>query len=519
VGAAVAVLTESGDTNSTKVIKQASTNSEGKFVAAGIAPGRYRVKAVADGFDSVVLPADVQSNKVTVFDSILLRRVGTLADQTNLDPDPKYAARRARGSIFQWGEEAARRAGAPPADDTVVAFTDRSPEIHGFLHAFSQSVFSTGNEDTGFVGANFALTEQVARNVELTVAGQMGVGEGATQRVETLTTASIGDRHRVSVALGYGRFTFSRRGGISKLGQVSLSATDTWQIAGPVLIVYGVELARFTEGASGMSVLPRVGVAFEPTARTRLFAGLEPGSSSDQQSKVSLESGEIFFSEPRPIAAGPTREAIPERSYRIQLGGEQVLSDRSSVEMMAFFDTVSGHGVGLLAIPADGTEPLAYTEEQHGRARGLRVVYRRRINRVVEGSVGYAFGEGQRFDSGGLSDPASLFTNGLFHVFSAKVDANFSSTGTKVSTVLRFAPTQAVFAIDPFQGQITTFDPNVSVSLIQDIPSFGFLPGQWQAVVDLRNLFDQQGVLTDERQELVASRFHRLIRVGLSLRF
>jgi hypothetical protein len=37
--------------------------------------------------------------------------------------------------------------------------------------------------------------------------------------------------------------------------------------------------------------------------------------------------------------------------------------------------------------------------------------------------------------------------------------------------------------------------------------------------VDLRNLLDQQTSVGDERQELVASRFHRLVRVGLSLRF
>src|SRR6185503_17239288 len=106
-----------------------------------------------------------------------------------------------------------------------------------------------------------------------------------------------------------------------------------------------------------------------------------------------------------------------------------------------------------------------------------------------------------------------------FHILSARVDANFVSTGTKVSTVLRLAPGQAVFAIDPFQGQISTYDPNISVSLSQDLPSFGFIPGQWQAIVDLRNLLDQQSSIGDDRQELVASRFHRLVRVGLSLRF
>jgi hypothetical protein len=158
-------------------------------------------------------------------------------------------------------------------------------------------------------------------------------------------------------------------------------------------------------------------------------------------------------------------------------------------------------------------------EDQSGRTRGLRVVYRRQINKVMDGAVGYAFGEGQQLNREGITTPANLFSNGLFHLVSAKLDANFIGTGTKVSTVLRLAPGQALFAIDPFQGQISTYDPNLSVSLTQELPTLGFIPGQWAAVVDLRNLLDQQASVADDRQELVASRFHRLIRVGISLRF
>lgn len=147
------------------------------------------------------------------------------------------------------------------------------------------------------------------------------------------------------------------------------------------------------------------------------------------------------------------------------------------------------------------------------------MVYNHRLNSVIESSIGYAFGEGQRFSADGISTPASLFDNEVFHIFSAKIDANFVSTGTRVSTVLRFAPEQAVFAIDPFQGQMATYDPNLNLTLTQDLPSLGFLPGHWQALIDLRNLLDQQASVGDERQELVASRYHRLVRVGVSLRF
>jgi hypothetical protein len=101
IGAAVLVLAETEEAKAEKVVKRASTDGEGKFTAAGIFPGRYKVKAAAQGFNPVEFAADVKPNKVTIFDSILLRRVGTLAEETSLNSNSKYAARKARGSIFQ----------------------------------------------------------------------------------------------------------------------------------------------------------------------------------------------------------------------------------------------------------------------------------------------------------------------------------------------------------------------------------------------------------------------------------
>lgn len=518
IGAAVVVLAETEVAKADKVIKRASTDGEGKFSAQGITPGHYRVKAEADGFNAVELAAEVKPNKVTVFDSILLRRITALADETSLNTDSKYAARRARGSIFHY-DETKKDAVGSTADPTI-PLTVRSSEVHGAVNAFGQTGAGSKTDGGSFGGANFAVSEQIGKDASLAVSGQLGYGTGAPQSLRALATAHASDRHRVSVAMGYGRFTFSRHSASPRLGQFSVSATDTWQVSGPVLIIYGLEVARFSERGSGTSILPRFGVALDAGSRTRVFAALVPGSSSDTQSKVNLESGEIEFSDPKPVAATGGNPVI-ERSYRLEFGGEQILSDKSSLEMMAFFDTVSGHGVGLLALPneASQADPVLRAEEQSGRTRGLRVVYHRHLSKAIDGSVGYAFGEGQQLDRRGITTPGNLFSNALFHVVSAKLDANFVSTGTKVSTVLRLSPGQAMFAIDPFQGQISTFDPNLSVSLTQELPSLSFIPGQWAAIVDLRNLLDQQASVTDDRQELVASRFHRLVRIGLALRF
>jgi hypothetical protein len=515
-GAAVVVVTETErgqEEKSEKVIKRANTDGDGKFVATGIVPGRYRIKAAAEGYKTVEMGALVKPNKVTVFDSILLRRVGTLAEETRLNADSKYAARSYPGTIFHADEKPA------PSTGSDVILASRTRETHGFIEAYTQSGNSPLSGANAFVGSNFAVSQQVGGVADLVVNGQVGYGDRSPRRLEALATATAGDRHRVAVALGYARFTVSRRDNPRSLAQYTVSATDTWQISGPVLVVYGLDASRFSGTASRTTVAPRFGFAFDASPTTRLLGGMGPGSSVDSQSRVSLESGEIVFSDPKPVGLTPSGEPVADRSYRLQFGGQQVLSENSSIELMAFLDTISGHGVGLLAIPLQAGQPEFENRALSARSRGIRIAYHRRLTKAIDGTVGYAFGEGARLNDSALTDPSNIFSQSVFHVVAARVNADFVRTGTKVSAVLRLAPQRAVFAIDPFQGQIETYDPNVSVFVAQELPDFGLVPGQLALVVDLRNLLDQQTSVQDEHQELVASRFHRLVRVGLSLRF
>src|SRR5437763_1150981 len=82
-------------------------------------------------------------------------------------------------------------------------------------------------EAAPFFGANFAISEQIGKDANVVINGQAGIGTGAPQKLQALTTAHVGDHHRFAVALGYGRFTFSRHAAQPHLGQFSVSATDT----------------------------------------------------------------------------------------------------------------------------------------------------------------------------------------------------------------------------------------------------------------------------------------------------
>jgi hypothetical protein len=210
------------------------------------------------------------------------------------------------------------------------------------------------------------------------------------------------------------------------------------------------------------------------------------------------------------------------QSRRLEFGVQRVLDNRSNIEASAFMDMTSGRGVGLMAMPLSafsGESSLALAEvaNQNGSARGLRVVYSRRLNHVWSASAGYSFGRGQKLSSQGITNPADLFSNGFFQTAALQVAGDWS-TGTHVQTVFRFSPQATVFAIDPFAGRLAVYDPSLSVEITQDLPTFG-LPVRAQAIIDARNLFDFQSRTNNGETLLETGTYARSVRGGILVRF
>jgi hypothetical protein len=154
---------------------------------------------------------------------------------------------------------------------------------------------------------------------------------------------------------------------------------------------------------------------------------------------------------------------------------------------------------------------------QNGSARGMRVVYTRRLNQVWSASAGYSFGRGQKLSGTGIDDPADLFSNGFFQTAALQLAGDWSK-GTHVQTVFRFSPEATVFAIDPFAGRLAVYDPSLSVQVTQDLPTFG-LPLRAQAIIDARNLFDFQTRTMNADTLLEMSSTGRSVRGGILVRF
>ncbi len=522
------------------VIKQTYSGRDGSF-SARIPAGRYSLRAIADGFSEVLFSSVTVSPSAEIIYRFNLEPLGsgrTLVEQRADRDSAKWRLRAAqsRRSIFQANEgKDATIAEVEAAEDAA----NQSSELIGEQREAANKARMQGVIETYFAastnpfassyeGVNFAVALPASDRVDLVFAGQTGTGEGAPQRLEATARVRAGDRHHLNIGAGGARLqtltVANGRRTRNGLGQMSVRAVDEWIVRDGVVIVFGLDYSRFLGAGNADAIVPRIGFQFDANARTRVKAAFAPGGEeAEQQSSANFEDGDVIFKQPmtRPVALVDGR-AVLNRSRRLEIGVERVLDNASNLEATAFFDSVNGRGVGLMATPVssfsgDAGAALLGVANQQGSARGLRVVYSRRLSRVWSASVGYSFGRGQKLSSNGINNPGELFSDGFFQTAAVQLSAGWS-TGTHVQTVFRFSPQATVFAIDPFAGRLAVYDPSLSIQVTQDLPRFG-LPVHAQAIIDARNLFDFQSSTENGETLLQLGQTRRTLRGGISVRF
>ncbi|HEY0380404.1 MAG TPA: TonB-dependent receptor [Pyrinomonadaceae bacterium] len=541
-GAVVSVIKDGADI----VIKEVKSAADGSFVAR-IMPGRYSLRAVAAGFSAVLFNAiQVQPADQVVY-RFKLEPVGSgrTAPERRKDRDDRKWMLRSRAgnrSIFQAGEgEDSTVAAVLAAQDDLEATAGEPYEVvttpgeeegaaartQGVVETYFAS--SSGTHSYHFAGLNFAVARPFGDRVDLIFAGQTGVGFGAPQRLEVTASVRANDAHRLRLTAAAGLLNSynpsQEQRAEGSLAQLSLRAVDEWVVHDGIVVVLGLDYSRFLGASGAHSVSPRLGFQFDANSKTRVRAAYAPATdwASAAQSIAEFEDSRVIFREPvsTPVAYVDGR-AVMERSHRLEFGVERVLDNESSIEATAFFDATSNRGVGLFSAPlsafaGEAGAPLLSVANQEGAARGLRIVYARRISSVLNASAGYSFGRGQQLSARGLVNPSEFFDDGFFQTAALEMTAHLD-TGTRVRTVFRFSPRATVFAIDPFAGRLAVYDPSLSILVTQELPNFG-LPVRAEAVIDARNLLDAQTTAEEGETFTSVDAGRRSLRGGISVRF
>jgi hypothetical protein len=492
---------------------------------------------MANGFNVVSLSnVDVQRAEEVAFRFNLVRLGSgyTLPERRNDRSNPRWRilANRSRRTIYQNNEGTGETVAeiAETVNENVEDTNSSAPSGQNVLATYL--VRSNNPYLSDYTAINFATQQPINDNLELVFVGQTGIGQNAMHRVETGVRLKLDEQHRL-------RFNLSGTdlGIIQKvnnlddkqiLGQLSLQAFDEWQVKDGIIIVLGLDYSRFVGASSAASIAPRVGLQFDANAKTRFSAAYTvQNEQRTWQQAAELEDNRISFSEPKidlyAVAdKNEGKQFLMPRLRRLEFGIERVLDNASSLEATAFFDATTNRGISFVDLPianlVDNSSNDDWTTAvQNGSAQGVRLIYARRLNSIFSTSLGYAAGRGQRLTNNNLSNPADLFENSIFQTLAAQVSADFK-TGTNVQTIWRYSPDKAVFAIDPFAGRMTVFDPSLSVLVTQDLPRLG-LPIRAKAIFDARNLFDFQTAINEGESVLRLNSNQRILRGGIAVRF
>lgn len=515
-----------------KLLKQVSSAADGSFLAK-ILPGTYTILAVAEGFNPVTLATVEVNRSAEVVYGFKLARAGggnTLPERRADRNNSKWRIRAAQAqrSIYQ------NREGDAPVDETAIAantneesveISENEEQTNRAGQTIVETYFASSVRAGNYTGINVARLQPINENAEIVFAGQSGTSDLAPQRFEANLKFRPDENHQLRISASAAKFGSINRGTKEKsLGQISVSALDEWKVRGGVILVFGFDYSRFVGAGDDFSVAPRLGVQYDINSKTRFRSAYATQThESNWQQAIEMEGAQVLFREPVAVEDLIVERGKPQmnRTSRFEFGVERILDRKSSVEANVFFDATANRGVGLVQIPftpLSGENFANFVADQQGAARGVRVVYSRRINGMFSGSAGYAYGNGQKISGRAVSNPSNAFENAWFQTFVGQFNADLSKTGTQIKTIFRLSPQATVFAVDPFAGRMAIYDPSLSVLVTQSLPNWG-LPIRAEAIVDARNIFDfQSNVGTDEGSLRLNSQ-GRILRGGIMVRF
>lgn len=517
-----------------KLLKQVISAADGSFLAK-ILPGTYTVLAVAEGFNPVTVATVEVNRSAELVYGFKLERAGggnTLPEKRADRNSSKWRIRAAQAarSIYQ------NREGEAPAAETAQNTVEQNVGISGDERGEGETkragqtvvetYFASSDRAGNYTGVNVARLQPISDNAEIVFAGQTGTSRFAPQRFEANVKYRPNGAHQIRLNTSAAKLGAVKKGSAkSALGQVSFSALDEWKVRGGVILVFGLDYSRFVGAGDDSSIAPRLGVQYDINSKTRFRSAYTTQTEAAQgwQQAIELEDAQVLFREPIAVEDLVVEQGKPQmnRSSRMEFGVERILDNKSSIEANVFFDMTAARGVGLSQIPFTplGSENfVGFVADQQGSARGVRVVYSRRINGMFSTAAGYAFGNGQKLSQKAISNPANAFENAAFQTFVGQFNADLAKTGTQVKTIFRLSPQATVFAIDPFAGRMAIYDPSLSVLVTQSLPNWG-LPIHAEAIVDARNLFDFQSSANSEEGSLRLNSQGRILRGGIMVRF
>ncbi len=526
MGAAVEVFT-----SSTQQAIKVFTDDRGFYSATGLAPGTYFVKVSASSFlptlrENVALASGahlvINLTLNTLFEAIQFISPRERAQQE--EDDWKWTL---RSTV---NRPVLRLRDNGPL--VVVAASDKADD-----RALKASVaFLAGGESEGLGGssdmtASFALERSLFSSGTLTFHGNVAQG---VSNPSTILRAQYSHRmpngSNPEVA-----FTFRRLASPddafpgAALEAMALSMSDTIALADFIELQFGGELQSVEYRGRASALRPFGSVNVHLTPNTVLSYRYVTSQPTTRLAKgFDTAPADLSESGPRMTLSGNTPRLEHARHQEIavsrRLGG-------NNFQAAVYRDSVSNTALGGVGEAPSGTgEFLADVYSGsftfnggNFSSDGVRLVWERRLAQDITATLGYAFGGVLELPEDNLAweQVRALLQTARRHAVTARFAGHLPRAKTRWIASYKWTNSHALTPVDMFDASPGQADPYLSLFVRQPLPHSASLPGQMEALIDVRNLLAQGyvPVLGQDGRTLYLVQSARSIRGGIAFTF
>ena len=381
---------------------------------------------------------------------------------------------------------------------------DFAPDYSGYFQIYSKA--DPGARLSSLSkGSRFSMTMGLPSSATVTITGQYNESplepKGASIQYEFQPL----DGHETQIGMD------ARQGimlddafSAEELKEFQARYSDKFRLANSFVAEQGAEFGH-SEGKSSINYFrPRGSLSWIPNEATVITAAVNTQAPSQDDDPVRSRG---YFEQ---INLPPSFEHY----LHTEVGVSRFLNDSTKISFAVFEDRANYRALFVTA--PDGRHGLFIFDGKDTPSNGFRFFANREFPGVEVG-FGYTLASGGAIpaDAASLDDLRSQIVRRRFQIVTARVKADFELTNTELTAVYRWVSKYAAGLVDPYQQGVEYSDPTLSISITQDLPTFGAIPGKVQAIFDARNLFEQP--YGSSRNELALS--PRFVRGGINIRF
>jgi hypothetical protein len=506
------------------------TDAKGFFTLSGLLPGSYDVRVSAPSF----LPALREDVALAAGASKVLNiTLNTLFEAVRMLPTLK----RGNEEDDSWKWTLRSNSNRP-----ILRFDDGSPVIvetaaddkgtTGSL-AFLAGGSSQGYGSAADLGTAFNLGHSLFHTSTIGLEGNLGYATGIPDGVVRASYRRPGNAGWTpTIALIVRRFaTPDAVPHRAALEAVAMTYSDGFSIG---------DLLDFQFGGEGQNIqfLGHGATAFRPsavadwhlTSNTILeyrYATSEP----DTRASKGFDSAPADLSETGPRVTMVDGEPLLENAHHHEISLSQRAGE-NKLQIAYFRDRIKDPallGVGDVGWATEDILPDIYsgTFSFNGgalEAQGVRLVFQRRISDTLTATWDYAYGGVLELEQPnvGWNVVRSSLQHGWRHSAALRLNGSFPRCKTRWIASYRWTSgDNTLTGVDLFNASAGQTDPFFNLFVRQPLPRMRFIPGNMEALVDLRNLLAQGyvPVIGPDGKTVYLMQSARSVRGGLAFTF